>query len=393
MEILVAGKDQRMLRGLERDLAEAGHSTFSADSSAAVWKNLIEKPRIALVILGTDIDSSGGVELGRRIKEKDWGRFLYLIRITSVQADSEVTGDIEGGAMDDCLSRPFTRRELWSRVQTGRKIIRLSEKLRNVMEDRRSDLRSGREAQTSLIPMQFPDIPNMEIAARFIPSAYVSGDLYDIFRLDEEHVGLFSVDVSGHGIAAALFSVELRQRLSSQLQPGGVLKVPINAAPFYCINPPEKVMEILDQDDTLATCDRYFTMVYAIVELPKSQVTFSRAGHNPPLVIKSDGSAHYQEAGGAPIGLGIVTPTRERHLIDLGKGDSFILFSDGINETFSRSGKNGYGLSRVRDILRRYCHKNLGESFDALMADVKQHRGSADFSDDISIIGFRWKGS
>ncbi len=393
MEILIAGSDHDELRDLERDLAETGHSTISADSSAAVWQNLIEKPRIALVILGSDIDSSGGRELCRRIKGKNWGRFLYVIGITTGQASSEEAVDVEGGAMDDCLCRPFTRREFRSRVQTGIKIIRLSEKLRDVMENRRSDLLSGREAQASLIPMHFPDIPNMEIAARFIPSAYVSGDLYDIFRLDEGHVGLFSVDVSGHGIAAALFSVELRQRLSSRLQPGGVLKVPTDAAPFYRINPPERVMEILDRDDTLATCNRYFTMVYAIVDLPKGQVAFSRAGHNPPLLIRSDGSAQYQEAGGAPIGLGIPTPARERHSVDLRMGDSFILFSDGINETFSRSGKNGYGLSRVRDILTRHRHKNLGDSFDALMADVREHRGSEDFSDDISIIGFRWKGS
>ncbi len=394
MEILIAGKDRAALGGLERDLEGAGHSTLRADSPDAVWQNLTEKPRISMLILGSDIDVSGGKELCRRIKGQDWGRCLYVIGISSSQArNGAEEGEMENGAADDFLSTPFTRHELRRRIQTGMKIIRLSEKLRAIMENRRSELHSGREAQASLIPLRFPDIPNMEIAARFIPSAYVSGDLYDIFRLDEMHVGLFSVDVSGHGIAAALFSVELRQRLSNRPQPGGVLKVPTDAAPFYRINPPERVMDILDQDDTLAACNRYFTMVYAIVDLPTGQVAFSRAGHNPPLLIRSDGAARYQRAGEAPIGLGIAVPARKRHVVDLRMGDSFILFSDGINETFSRSGKKGYGLSRVREILRRHRHKKLGESFDALMADVKKHRGGADFNDDISIIGFRWRGS
>lgn len=390
MDTLIAGKRFETIRQLQQELTALGYGTKVAGAVAEVLDRLKDNPGIQLVIMEGEADLSGSLELCRLIKTSDWGRYVYVILILDVRPDDEALSISENG-VDDCLVRPFGRRELRGRVLTGLRIIRLNEKLLDAKEIRQIDLRSGREAQERMLPVHFPDIPQLEIAARFIPSAYVSGDLYDIFRLDESTLGLYSLDVSGHGVAAALFSVGLSQRLTSHLQPGSLLKLPSDEPPFYRINAPEAVLETLDEDDMLGKYGRFFTMVYALVHLDSGKISFCRAGHNLPLVIHADGSAEYIRGGGPPLGLGVVIESRVSQEVVLNPGDAFILFSDGINETFSHSGKNGYGLNRVKEILRSHNDRPLEESFDSLLVDAKEYQGRPEFSDDISIIGFRWK--
>jgi sigma-B regulation protein RsbU (phosphoserine phosphatase) len=133
-------------------------------------------------------------------------------------------------------------------------------------------------------------------------------------------------------------------------------------------------------------------MVYAVVELPNRRISFCRAGHNFPLLISGTGAARYLGGGGPPLGLGIACGGRKRQIVDMSPGDSFILFSDGINETVASRGSPEYGLARVKKVLRRHRDIPLGDSFDALIGDVQKFQGRSSFKDDISIIGFRWTG-
>ena len=89
------------------------------------------------------------------------------------------------------------------------------------------------------------------------------------------------------------------------------------------------------------------------------------------------------------MGLGLASVTRQRQCYQIASGDTFVLFSDGINEAFSSSGQSDYGFPRVQKTLSRHPTQALGDSFDALIDDVKEYQGSSEFRDDISIIGFR----
>ena len=151
-------------------------------------------------------------------------------------------------------------------------------------------------------------------------------------------------------------------------------------------------MAILNKDNMLARHGRYFTMVYAIVNLDAGVVSFCRAGHNYPLLIHADGSSEYLEGGGPPIGLDISREEREGQEVKLSPGERFILFSDGINEAFSSINNVAYGLEQVQDVLTQHFSDPLGKSFDSLITDVKRFQGKEEFSDDVSIIGFEWLG-
>lgn len=250
---------------------------------------------------------------------------------------------------------------------------------------------SGREAHKSLLPLSCPDIPGMEIAARFVPSAHVSGDLYNIFRLDEKTVGLYNLDVSGHGISAALFSVTISQRLTHLVHPHSLLKVRLDKPPFYRINPPEEVIRRLDQEDFLERHGHYLTMVYALFDITKGLLSFCRAGHNFPLLIRSVGTAEYIMGGGLPVGMHIRRKKRQSLQVRMVPGETFLLFSDGISEATPPDGEERYGLERIRRFFSDHHQEPLTRLFDRLIEEVRNFQGGRDFEDDVSLIGFRWR--
>jgi len=249
-----------------------------------------------------------------------------------------------------------------------------------------------REAQKSLLPSVFPRIPNLEVAARFIPSALVSGDIYNLFRLDERRVGLYNIDISGHGISAALFSVRLNQRLSHLVSPDGLLKIPVEKPPYYQINPPDVVISLLDKEDLLGKYGHFLTLVYAVFDTHNGILKFCRAGHNFPLVIHENGKAEYMTGGGTPVGLHLGRERRKAHGIHLGKGDRFILFSDGLSEAVAPNSERRFGLDRVKSVLQQHKSDSLQNSFEYLIEEVRTFQGSPEFLDDVSIVGFEWLG-
>ncbi len=342
MKILVIHNTSAIKNLLLESLSQKGYElTFSTDSNDAL--RLIKKRKdIRIVIAELNMPEMDGIELCKQIRSAE---FPYYIR------------------------------------------------LRMANEILRGNLVSGQEAQKSLLPSCFSDMSNMEFAASFIPSAFGSGDIYNIFRLDETNIGLYNIDVSGHGVSAALFSVCLNQRLIQGPQSFGLVKVPLTAPPFYHINSPVSVVTSLDEEDMLGKYGRYFTMVYAIVNVDTGGISFYRAGHNYPLLIHDRKNSCYIEGGGPPIGLGIALRKSRQQDIKLEAGDQLIFFSDGINDAFSPKSEKRYGLERARQILTEHYPESLERSFDRLIFDVQEFMGQGGFSDDISIIGFKWLGS
>jgi sigma-B regulation protein RsbU (phosphoserine phosphatase) len=242
----------------------------------------------------------------------------------------------------------------------------------------------------NLHPTGFPDIDEIEFAASFVPSAFGSGDIYNIIRLDEQNIGLYNIDVSGHGFAASLFSASLKQRLDQDPRTQGPFTP--TEPPHEAIISPVEVACLLDKDDLLGKYGRFFTMVYAVVNIAIGHVSFYRAGHNLPLVVHDHHRSEFIPGGGAPIGLGIDFERNESQEIHLSHGDQFILFSDGLNDAYSPKTDSRYGLDRLRQVLTDHYSHSLEASFESLIRDVKAFVGDDSVSDDISIIGFKWRG-
>lgn len=270
-----------------------------------------------------------------------------------------------------------------------KQLLKHEKKLQQALHKIEKNLSAARDAQMSLLPKELSGVPAIEFKARFHPSQFVSGDIYNVFRLDEAHIGVYHIDISGHGVPAALFSVSLSQMLNTTISKKNLLKVPVKTPPYYKINSPDKVVGILNDDQSFEQSGIYFTMVYMILNFKENYVRYTRAGHNPPVLIKSNGEVLVSEEGGFPVGWDF--PRDDQNIeIKADKGDRIFMFSDGITEATDKK-DNLFTRQRLVDILRETRHLSLDESLDAVIDGVRDFTGSSHFEDDVSIIGLAWK--
>lgn len=263
------------------------------------------------------------------------------------------------------------------------------EHLESALKSIEKNLSAAREAQMSLLPKDLLGIPNVDFSARFYPSQYVSGDIYNVFRLDESNFGVYHIDVSGHGVASALFSVSLSQMLNTTVTKQNILKIAIPDPPYYKINSPDKVIATLDEDRSFERHGLYFTMIYMIVNVKTKKVRFTRAGHNYPIVIRANKSIELYKAGSIPLGWDL--PRNDEVVeIDINSGDRIFLYSDGIHEATNQDRKM-FTLKRLCDSLKNSSNLSLDESLDNLISQLRQFIGQDNFEDDVSILGISLK--
>lgn len=388
MNILVVDDDPDIRQLLQRHLGNQGFEVITAGDGREALEILLNTD-VRLVITDWMMPEMDGAALCNSIRSASLSGYVYVIFLTARTKKEDIIKGMEAGA-DDYLIKPFNAEELKARVNAGRRILLLEHSLIAKNEIIRRDLIGAKKLQESYLPGSLPEVPSIEFASRFIPSTYVSGDMFNIFRLDEKHIGIYHLDVMGHGVLSALFSFSINQRLSHDLYPFGLLKIPEDTPPFYKINQPIDVVRILNEENLLDDLGSYFTLLYAILNTETGVLSICRAGHNLPLVIRADGSSEYLEGGGPPIGLGIPFEGNENQEIQLFPGDSFIVFSDGINECNPLDQPNvEFGLERAKNLLAANRALSMDEAFEKLIEDLIAFRGAETFNDDVSIIGYK----
>ena len=399
MRVLIAEDEAISRRLLQRHLENLGLEVIPAGDGKEAWEIFQEqKEGIQMVIIDWMMPGMDGIELCRRIRETENPHYVYLIFLSAKGQKEDIIAGLEAGA-DDYITKPFDPAELQVRVAGGRRIIELEKRLKEQNEQlkvanevMRKDLEAAARAQMSLLPSDLPRIEGVEFAARFIPSSFVSGDIYNVFRLDEKHIGLYQLDVSGHGVAAAFLSISLYQRLSHDLNPHGLLKIPLKEPPYYSINPPRKVISLLEREynTMLEQQGHYFTMIYAIFNVQTGDFRFCRAGHTFPLLIHNDGTCLQLEGGGPPVGLGLSEELHEEQHLKLSPGDQLIVYSDGLSE--ARGEEGIFGDERIKDFFCRHYRAPLDEALGLLLEEIKGFQGREEFADDASILALRWSG-
>ncbi|HOJ62445.1 MAG TPA: SpoIIE family protein phosphatase [bacterium] len=266
------------------------------------------------------------------------------------------------------------------------------EALRNAHERMRQDLIAAAQVQRGFIPEIPPRIPGYRFAWLFEPSEYVGGDLLNIIRLDKNHWAFYVLDVSGHGVPAALLSVSLTRMIdqtpvSRQLLQDGNLGYRASEELFD----PRQVIRMLNRrfpgDKT-----KFCTLLYATLDTESADVTWIRAGHVPPLLVKKDGSrAEYYKDPGCICISNLVNednslPTRQ---LTLEPGDRLVLFSDGIVEAMRDDQEFGY--ERFAEIMRANASVPLDDALHAVFNQAAEWAGGGPFGDDVTLLALERK--
>ena len=254
-------------------------------------------------------------------------------------------------------------------------------------EAMRKGLDAAARVQQALLPTDPPLVEGVEFAWRFQPSAELAGDLLNVFRLDSDHIGFYVLDVSGHGVAAALMSVAVSRLLS--VVPGTSLL--FEASGRRITSPGEVARRLNDHFPFDPRTSQYFTLIYGVLNPDSGEFRYVAAGHAPPIRVPKRGGLHSLESGGPPIGL-LAKPDLQDRTLQLDPGDRIILYTDGVVEAENLH-EEEFGIVRLARCLSSTRALPIGESLDSILSRVNKWCGESGPQDDISMIGFEMAGS
>lgn len=389
MKILIAEDKEISRRILERDLNKLGYETEAVADGAAAWRLLQDQP-FRMVISDWEMPGMNGVELVRRIREMKSDEYVYVILLTGRTDKRDLIEGMEAGA-DDFITKPFELEELRVRLRSAQRLLdlehsmaRQKRELEEWKQRVKEDLDAASAIQQASLPTTLPETPGLRFAWHYRPCSELGGDTLGIVQLDDSYVGFYVVDVSGHGVRAALLSVTLTRVLSANS--GSVLRQPTDNSRGYRIVPPGEVAAILNERFKWNDhAGQFFTMFYGLLNTVTRELCYTIAGHPNPLLLASNGEARLLEGDGYAIGLATDVEFAE-HRLQLRAGDRLIVFSDGLHETFAEDGQQ-LGIDGLIRFWSGHRPRSLDEAVSLLLTDLEQWRSGSLAHDDLSLIG------
>ena len=242
-----------------------------------------------------------------------------------------------------------------------------------------SELKVATDIQASLLPRVFPPFPErseFEIFASMDPAKEVGGDFYDFFFIDPDNLCFLIADVADKGVPAALYMMVAKTLLKSE---GQRLGEPDQI--LTCVN------QILAEDNERCM---FASVFCAILDVRSGEVRFANAGHNPPLLIGTEGARYLRLKPGFMLGP-VPDTVYETERITLSPGDTIFLYTDGVTEARNRA-DTAYGEPQLLSALQRVAQLDPTGLIHFIRADVLRHADGAPQSDDVTMIAIRYRG-
>ncbi|MGB2824674.1 MAG: SpoIIE family protein phosphatase [Phycisphaerae bacterium] len=241
-------------------------------------------------------------------------------------------------------------------------------------QDLDEEMRLAARLQRDLLPRGLPEIDPVRFGVLYRPAGWVSGDIYDVARLDETHLGFYVADAVGHGMPAALLTMFIKRALPTKRIAGHAYEI---------IPPHESLMEL-----NAAICEQNFsscqfcTAVYCVLDVADLTLTYARAGHPEPFLIHADGSLAQLASPGSLLG---VFP-RERYIsttVPLSAGDRLVLYTDGIEDALAGAAGD---QDRFRELLTSVWSVPREELLLRLTAWIDEQPATVRPHDDITVV-------
>lgn len=241
------------------------------------------------------------------------------------------------------------------------------------------DLSIARSIQQMLLPRDLAALPGLECDARYAPAQQVGGDLYDMFPLADQRLGVLVADVSGKGIPASLLMAICRTNFRQI--------APRHTSPAAVLRELNRVMS------TDIQAGLYVTMLYAIVDPAQNQVTFARAGHELPLLARPEpelngAQTRFVSSEGMAVGM-VPDDLFSEMLVEQTEpfrpGEVLVLYTDGINEAPNDEGKE-FSAARLADVVRQQHARPAREINDGILETVQRFTGETPQRDDFTLV-------
>ena len=387
--ILVVDDVSANLRVLTGMLKDRGYKVRPVPSGALALLAAKKDPP-DLILLDINMPEMNGYEVCQHLKADENLRGIPVIFISALNENLDKVKAFAMGGVD-YITKPFQMEELHARVETHLKLRRLqieleetNSRLKRVNGRMSRDLEAAAKIQKTFLPSVAPPIPGAEFAWCYHPCDELAGDGLNIIPLGDGRVGLYILDVSGHGVSSALLSVTLSRLLSPPSEPSSILIRDRDVLARLDVTPPGEVADRLNRLFPFDTATEQFaTLMYGVLEVTTGEFRYVSAGHPGPLHLPADGPPVLLASPGFPIGL--ADEAYGEQCVHLAAGDRLYLYSDGLPDSTTASGER-FGDARLLKAIGRGRTKPLREGIAMLLEEILQWQEGEKPQDDISIL-------
>ena len=381
--ILVVDDNEMNRDLLARRLARLGFTVDMADGGQSGLEMIMsgDYKLVMLDIMMPDID---GLTVLKRTRETYSKTELPVIMATARDEGSDVAEALSLGA-NDYVTKPLDFKVVRARVENVLGYALAVSELTRANERMNRDLEAAAQVQASLLPNEPLEIEGAEFIWRYRPCDELAGDGLNVFKRDNEHVAMYVMDVSGHGVASALLSVSVTHHLSQMIRNKQAAEHEESSG-ANIISPAGLARNLNTLFPMESVGRHYFTFLYAVLNVKTRTFRFVSAGSPGPLVVHADGSADVHDVPAVPIGM-FPDSEYEDTIIELQAGDRLYMHTDGLYEERNPETREQFGRDRMRNELCAASGAPFGSSLDGLLQSITAWRGSDALSDDIAVLG------
>ena len=363
---------EHLMRQRMRRHVRAGTYEFVfAHNGIEALERLSEQPDIEMVLSDINMPQMDGLALLEQVSN------IYPdIRSVIVSAYGDMTNirtAMNRGAFD-FVTKPIDFDDL--RITIDRTLVHIGV-WREALESRdqlvaiRNELGVASQMQQSILPTDFPSGAEYEAFANMEPAREVGGDFFDFVQLDGDRVGVAIADVSGKGVPAALFMMSSRTLLK-----GSAIGAEAPSVVLSSVN------SLLEEDNESLM---FVTVFYAVFDPRSGELTYANGGHNPPLLVRADGTSEYLPTTDG-VALGVMPDYEfEESCVELSPGDMVVLYTDGVTEAIDADNEE-FGTERLEEVFRAGPPASVEEASDAVFGAVRAFAGDAPQFDDITCV-------
>ena len=342
---------------------------------------LLQDKNFDIILSDINMPEMDGLTLLTKINEMQ-NPALKCIMVSAYGDMGNIRQAMNNGAFD-FATKPIDLDDLSVTIEKAIEHIRYIKTMQQEhtqLESIKGDLAVAREIQQAILPRIFPPFPEnthlLDIAASMNAAKDVGGDFYDFFRIDDDHIGFVIADVSGKGVPAAIFMAVSRTLIRAT----GIRGAGAAECMTYSNN-------LLSKESVNSM---FVTVFYGIYNIQTGEVTYANAGHNPPYLMKANGTIEQ-----LPLSKDIVAGAIDEYQytdekLQLGHGDTLLLYTDGVTEA-TNADYGEYGEGRLEALLKQHTKDDCQQIIDKVKEDVKVFAGDVEQSDDITLLALKRK--
>jgi sigma-B regulation protein RsbU (phosphoserine phosphatase) len=359
-----------------------GYQDITAADDGAAALELLRTQEFDLVLLDVMMPKLDGYQVLEQLKAQGRLHNIPVIMISALNEIESVVRCIELGAVD-YLSKPFDPVLLKARVGASLEKKRLRDEVNRHLSRMEEELESARQLQMSMVPTTFPNPTQqrpVEIFAMMEPAREVGGDLYDFYETEDGKLCFLVGDVSGKGVASALFMARTKNliRLVTRLARGAGGAPPEPADIIGMVN-----RELCEDNAGMM----FVTLFFGVFDPRTDDLRFTNAGHNPPYHLKGSEVTPVTACKGHPLGVRVNSAYETGHL-KLAAGEAIYLYTDGVTEAANRKDQL-FTEERLEAVLRESASHRPGDMIKAVADAVRVFADGAPQSDDITALVLR----